>query len=110
MGADILKDITIVSNLTDIARYHHERYDGKGYPDGLKGEEIPLLARILCVADSFDAMISKRSYKKPMEIEYALNELENNSGTQFDPNLVKLFVKMVKDGDIQLRKSNNMDV
>ena len=58
MGADILKDITIVSNLTDIARYHHERYDGKGYPDGLKGEESPFHARIISVADSYDAMKS----------------------------------------------------
>ena len=107
---EIVKQLPSLSYVIPAIIGHHERFDGKGYPRGLKGEEIPLLARILCVADSFDAMISKRSYKKPMEIEYALNELENNSGTQFDPNLVKLFVKMVKDGDIQLRKSNNMDV
>lgn len=69
MGADILKDITLLDHLVDIARNHHERYDGKGYPDGLVGEEIPLSARIVCVADSYDAMKSRRIYRNALPDE-----------------------------------------
>lgn len=65
---------------------HHERYDGKGLPRGLKGEDIPLLGRILAVCDSFDAMTTKRTYKEAMSIDYAISELEHNKGTQFDQN------------------------
>lgn len=79
---------------------HHERYDGKGYPRKIAGKDIPLSARILCIADSFDAMISKRSYKKPYSVEFALSEIENQRGRQFDPRLADLFVKMVRSGEI----------
>lgn len=79
---------------------HHERYDGNGYPRKIAGEDIPLSARILCIADSFDAMISKRSYKKPYSVEFALNEIESQRGRQFDPRLADLFVKMVRSGEI----------
>lgn len=81
---------------------HHERYDGKGYPRGISGEDIPISARCLSIADSFDAMISKRSYKNQMPLEKALQEIENNLGTQFDPKLGRLFMKMVQDGTIQV--------
>ncbi|ACL70487.1 HD-GYP domain-containing protein [Halothermothrix orenii] len=73
--------------------YHHERFDGTGYPLGLKGEDIPLEARIISICDSFEAMTALRPYKKPMDYKEALKELEKNAGTQFDPYLVKLFIK-----------------
>lgn len=80
---------------------HHERYDGNGYPRGLAGEEIPLLGRILAICDSFDAMLSKRSYKEPMPIEYAMAELERNKGSQFDPKLAETFIKLVSEKKIE---------
>jgi diguanylate cyclase (GGDEF)-like protein/putative nucleotidyltransferase with HDIG domain len=79
---------------------HHERYDGKGYPRRIAGEDIPLLARILCIADSFDAMISARIYKKAFTVGYALEELDKQAGKQFDPKLVKLFIELVNAGRI----------
>ena len=82
---------------------HHERYDGNGYPRRMAGEEIPLMARILCIADSFDAMISKRSYKQRMETERALEILQKEAGAQFDPKLVPVFVRIVRDGTLELR-------
>ena len=81
---------------------HHERYDGKGYPRGISGEDIPISARCLSIADSFDAMVSKRSYKNRMPLENALEEIQNNLGTQFDPDLGKLFIKMVQGGTIEV--------
>ena len=81
---------------------HHERYDGKGYPRGLKGEEIPLLGRILAVCDSFDAMISKRAYKEALSVEYAMGELEKNKGTQFDPKVADAFIELIKEGKVPL--------
>lgn len=82
---------------------HHERYDGKGYPRGIAGESIPLMGRILCVADSFDAMISRRNYKKAMPLEEALAVLERERGKQFDPHLVDVFIKMIRDGKLQVK-------
>lgn len=79
---------------------HHERYDGKGYPRGIAGEDIPLLGRILAVCDSFDAMISKRSYKDAMSLEYAVEEIRKNKGTQFDPRLAEAFIRLVEEGRI----------
>ena len=81
---------------------HHERYDGKGYPRGLKGEDIPLLGRILAVCDSFDAMTTKRTYKEAMSIDYAIGELERNKGTQFDPKLAETFIELLKEGKIDV--------
>ena len=82
---------------------HHERYDGKGYPRGIAGESIPLMGRILCVADSFDAMISRRNYKKAMPLEEALAVLERERGKQFDPRLVDVFIKMIREGKLQVK-------
>ena len=79
---------------------HHERYDGEGYPRRIAGKDIPLLARILCIADSFDAMISSRTYKKPYTVKFALSQLKQNSGTQFDPVLAEKFIELVENGDI----------
>ena len=80
---------------------HHERFDGRGYPRRIAGKDIPLAARILCIADSFDAMVSKRSYKSSMSVEFAVNELELGAGTQFDPELVPLFVGLIGSGDVR---------
>ena len=87
--------------LVSIAEYilsHHERWDGKGYPRGLVGENIPLPARLLSVADAFDAMTSDRPYRKAMSAQQALAELERNAGTQFDPDVVAAFVEMFHSG------------
>lgn len=80
----------------NIARYHHERYDGTGYPDGLKGEEIPLEARVMALADVYDALVSERVYKKAFSAEEARKIILEGSGTQFDPNLVPLFLECVR--------------
>ena len=79
---------------------HHERYDGKGYPRGLKGTGIPLMGRILTIADCFDAMTARRPYKQERSIDYAAGELKKNSGTQFDPQLVPVFLSLIEDGKI----------
>ena len=76
---------------------HHERYDGKGYPNGIKGKDIPVLGRILAVCDSFDAMISRRAYKEALSVEYAVGELERGKGTQFDPEAAQAFIEMVEE-------------
>lgn len=82
---------------------HHERYDGTGYPRGLKGEEIPLQARILCVADSFDAMMTKRSYKDPYPLDYAISQLDQCAGKQFDPVLARVFIGLLRDGTVEIK-------
>lgn len=81
---------------------HHERFDGKGYPRGLKGEDIPYRARIIAVADAYDAMTSQRTYKKQMTTEEAIDELVRNSGSQFDPGIVSAFISVLKDSDVSL--------
>ena len=79
--------------------YHHERYDGKGYPFGLKGNEIPLAARIVAVADTFDAMTSRRVYRNELDLEYTLNEIRKNRGTQFAPDIVDVFLSLFEQQD-----------
>lgn len=91
-GGQILKDLTIIDNVSLGAMHHHERYDGTGYPDGLSGDDIPLEARIIAVADAFDAMNSNRIYRKSLTRETILSELENGKGKQFDPKIVDLFM------------------
>jgi HD-GYP domain-containing protein (c-di-GMP phosphodiesterase class II) len=90
---EILKEFPYFDKVAANARLHHERFDGKGYPLGLKGEEIPLAARIILIADTFDAMTSTRPYRKGLPYEVAFEELTQFSGTQFDPTLVKLFIE-----------------
>lgn len=92
---EILKDIKQLKDVLPIIRHHHERFDGKGYPDRLKGEGIPLGARILCVADSFDSMTADRPYRPSLGREYAKLELRRCSGTQFDPKVVQTFLKVL---------------
>ena len=96
-GENILRPVGSLARLCPIVRHHHERHDGKGYPDGLKGEEIPLAARILSVADSFDAMISARAYKPTRTREDAMEELIRCKGTQFDPQCVDVFISYLKE-------------
>ena len=87
---------------------HHERWDGKGYPRGLVGEQNPVAARCLCIADAFDAMTSKRSYRDAMNVEDALAEIRRNLGTQFDPKLGALFITLVESGKIQPQNAANL--
>lgn len=96
IGYDIVKELVDDNNIMSCIRWHHERCDGKGYPDGLKGKNIPLVSRIICVADAYHAMTSTRSYRKEFTKEVAINELINNVGTQFDKEIVDVFVKLIK--------------
>ena len=96
-GENILKPVGSLGRLCPIVRHHHERYDGEGYPDRLKGEEIPLAARILSVADSFDAMISDRAYKPTRTKEEAMEELARCRGNQFDPHCVDAFLSYLRE-------------
>lgn len=96
-GAQILKDFNSVPHIVEGARYHHERYDGKGYPEGLAGENIPLVARIICVADAFDAMNSDRCYRKAYPMERIVKELKEGAGKQFDPEVVKVMLELIEE-------------
>jgi HD-GYP domain-containing protein (c-di-GMP phosphodiesterase class II) len=93
---EIINGVVYLNNLPTIVKHHHERYDGKGYPDGLKGEEIPLMSRIIGIADAVDAMLSERSYKKTKSIDEVINELLENKGKQFDPEIVDIMVDILK--------------
>lgn len=101
MGGEILKDIKMFPKVDIGAKYHHERYDGKGYPNGLKGEEIPLVARIIGIVDSYDAMASNRVYRKRLQDEIVKEELIRGRGTQFDPYLVDQFMELLEEGELQ---------
>ena len=101
-GGEILSSFKSLENAGEGALYHHERYDGKGYPEGLKGEDIPLIARMICVADSFDAMNSNRVYRNKLSVDYILDELKNNAGTQFDPKIADVLLKLIKEGKINM--------
>lgn len=100
IGQDILKDITIIPHLGEVTRSHHEHYDGTGYPDGLKGNEIPIQARIITLADSYDAMNSKRIYRNALSFNQIKEEIEKNAGTQFDPKITNVFLKLMDDGSL----------
>ncbi len=91
------------NDVAEIILHHHERYDGKGYPHGLKGEQIPLKSRILSVADSFDAMVSKRPYRDSMPREKAIMEVKSGSGSQFDPVVVNAFLRVLEREDAAIR-------
>ena len=103
-GAEILKDFTLVEHAAEGTRYHHERYDGRGYPDGLAGEEIPLFGRIIGVADAFDAMTSNRVYRNHMDTDYVMNEMKRGRGSQFDPDVIDAFMRLIDKGIIDLDK------
>lgn len=97
-GGYVLENFTAIDGIRDGALYHHERYDGKGYPKGLKGSDIPLCARIICVADAYDAMNSDRCYRPRMPREKIVKELDDNAGKQFDPDIVVHMLAMIRDG------------
>lgn len=95
--------------ISEAILYHHERFDGFGYPFGLAGEKIPLLSRIVLVADAFDAITSNRAYQRAMSVEYAINEIVINSGTQFDPGVVEAFLLITEQGLLPVREATPKD-
>lgn len=107
IGAHILSNATLFKELIPIVKYHHERYDGNGYPENLKGEDIPLLARITSVADTFDAMMSKRSYRNALSLEHIKQELKNCSGNQLDPNIVPIFLDILENEYDKIKEIQN---
>ena len=96
IGAEIVEKMEFLTNVAEIVRHHHESFDGRGYPDGLRGEKIPLGARIVTVADAFDAMTTDRSYRKALSSEHAIQRLDAGAGTQFDPKVVRAFVAYLR--------------
>ncbi|MCU0576511.1 MAG: response regulator [Desulfobacterota bacterium] len=95
IGADILKQLPPMARETEIIRYHHERFDGRGYPAGISGQEIPLLSRIITIADSYDAMTSDRPYRNGLSVDKAIEEIIRCTGNQFDPELAQIFIHKV---------------
>ena len=104
-GGEILSSFKSLKNAGEGALYHHERYDGKGYPEGKAGEDIPLIARVICVADSFDAMNTNRVYRKKLSREKIISEIETNKGTQFDPKIADVMLRLLRDGKIDIGSS-----
>ena len=102
IGADILKNISLIDHVEEVARFHHERFDGNGYPEGLKGEDIPVHARIVAVADSYDAMSSKRIYRNALSEDVIRDEIQKNKGRQFDPFIADLFLKLMDEKRLQI--------
>jgi polar amino acid transport system substrate-binding protein len=94
---ELVLEIEGLEEIAKIIRHHHERWDGKGYPDGLSDDDIPLGSRILGIADAFEAMTSERPYKKALTLEEAIEELKGCSGTQFDPKLVEIMVSIIEE-------------
>ena len=101
-GGEILHSFKSLKDADEGALYHHERYDGKGYPEGRAGEGIPLIARMICVADSFDAMNTNRIYRKRLTKERIIEEIETNKGKQFDPKIADIMLKLLKEGKISM--------
>jgi len=109
-GYHILKDISENKMIAIGAKFHHERYDGKGYPNGLKGEDIPLIARIIGVADAYDAMASSRSYRKALPQDVVRSEIENGKGKQFDPQIADIILEMIDDDkDYNMKQSADLN-
>lgn len=101
-SVSIIKHLNFLKPVIPIILHHHENYDGTGYPNGLKGNQIPLGARIMAVAGAFSAMIAKRPYRQKIDIENAISEIKKSAGSQFDPEVVKAFLKVVKESEITL--------
>lgn len=103
-GAAIMSGVAQLIDIIPGMKYHHEKWGGGGYPDGLEGEQIPMQARIVAIADTFDAMTTNRPYQKAMEIGYVVEKIRSFAGTRFDPRVVDAFVNAVKRGDIQIEE------
>ena len=101
LGADMIRDIDYLKPAEPAIRYHHERWNGKGYPYGLAGDKIPIMARIIAVADTFDAMTTTRAYRKALPVEAAYNEIVSGSGERYDPLVVDAFLRAWDTGEIQ---------
>lgn len=99
-GREILSELKFLPQADLGASYHHERYDGKGYPFGLKGEELPLMTRIISVADALDAMTSNRCYRRHCDRDYVISEFEKGAGSQFDPDIANVVVALIREGRI----------
>ncbi|MDD6551652.1 MAG: HD-GYP domain-containing protein [Lachnospiraceae bacterium] len=107
-GAELLKGFTMVDHVAEGALYHHERYDGNGYPMGLSGTAIPLYGRIIAVADTFDAMTANRVYRGALDMKHVVKEIEEGRGTQFDPELADIFLSLIEEGEIDPKKTFDM--
>ena len=107
IGAEILKNITLIPHAAEVARSHHERYDGTGYPDGLKGEDIPLYARVIAVADSYDAMSSRRIYRSALSRQEICEEIRSNQGKQFDPVIAEVFLRLLTEDRPQVQEADS---
>ena len=108
-GASMLSDFTSIESIRDGALYHHERYDGKGYPTGKAGTDIPFIGRLICVADSFDAMNSKRCYRSRLSRDKIITEIKDNRGTQFDPEIADALLDLIEEGTIIIEESGEQD-
>ncbi|SDA75050.1 HDOD domain-containing protein [Butyrivibrio sp. INlla18] len=108
-GGKMLVQLSSLKGVRETALYHHERYDGSGYPDGLKGEMIPLFARIVGVADAYDAMSSNRVYRRHLNKDEIIEEIQKGAGTQFDPRIVTYMVDMINDGYVNVVKMETAD-
>lgn len=106
IGGEILREIETISSVDAGAKYHHERYDGKGYPSGLKGKEIPEVARIIAIADAYDAMNSKRTYRDSLPVSVVRKELIEGKGSQFDPELLDIFVKLMDENRLVIDEAH----
>lgn len=107
IGAQILSNATLFEKAIPIVKHHHERYDGFGYPEKLAGENIPYLARIAAVADSFDAMTSRRTYRDSMPMDIVIEEIRKNKGTQFDPNIADTFLNILSNNYNEIEEIRN---
>jgi HD-GYP domain-containing protein (c-di-GMP phosphodiesterase class II) len=101
VGVEIIRHMKALKSVLPIILYHHEHYDGTGYPKGLKKDQIPTGAKIMAVVSAFEAMITKRPYRKAMSINASIEEIRNNSGTQFDPKVAEVFLNIIKRKDIR---------
>jgi putative nucleotidyltransferase with HDIG domain len=102
IGARVVDRMEFLTGTVEIVKHHHESWDGSGYPDGLEGEAIPLGARIVAVADSFDAMTTNRSYRRALSIDEAIDRMNKAAGKQFDPRIVRVFVRHIREKGYEL--------
>jgi HD-GYP domain-containing protein (c-di-GMP phosphodiesterase class II) len=107
VGDTIVGKVKVFHSITNIVRHHHERFDGKGYPDGLRGEEISLGARIVAVADAFDAMTSIRTYRSKLSLRDAIEETKRCRGSQFDPNIVDTLTILADKNELMMAQVSN---